>query len=133
MTDPRLTEDTSAWVHPFCSPRLPPDWERTDVGTDGARWLHAHRRFSVILSGATEADGKRWLHLSCAHATHLPSWDDLTWVKRTWLGDDRHALIVLPRADVYVNLHPFCLHLWHCLDGYPLPEFSGIVAGLRTI
>lgn len=26
--------------------------------------------------------------------------------------------------DKYINLHPTCLHLWHCLDGDVVPDFA---------
>jgi hypothetical protein len=31
------------------------------------------------------------------------------------------------------NLHPRCLHLFACMDGDPIPEFSGVIGGVRTI
>ena len=38
--------------------------------------------------------------------------------------------MVFPERKFHVNIHPFCLHLWCCLDGDGLPEFSH---GLGTI
>jgi hypothetical protein len=79
---------------------------------------------TVIFSGMVEADGKRWLHVSCAHGNRLPSWDDLKLVKETFIGRDRKAVQVFPSQEEYVNVNPYCLHLWHCLDGDGLPDFT---------
>ena len=35
---------------------------------------------------------------------------------------------------LFVNIHPNCLHLFACVDGWPLPEFSGVLpTGARAI
>jgi hypothetical protein len=77
----------------------------------------------VVLSARREADGRRWLHVSFSRPSKLPSWDDLREVKNTFVGKDRRAIQVLPPESEYVNIHDYCLHLWCCLDGDPLPDF----------
>ena len=80
-------------------------------------------RLRVICSARVEADGKRWMHVSCSTPTRLPTWDELRLVKDTFIGRDRPALQLLPRQSEYVNIHPHVLHLWSCLDGDPTPDF----------
>lgn len=77
----------------------------------------------VICSARTEADGKRWLHVSCGHRDRLPTWDELVTVKETFIGRERLAIQVIPRRSEHVNTHPNVLHLWSCLDGDPTPDF----------
>ena len=77
----------------------------------------------VIASLAWEEDLKRWLHVSVSHAQRLPTWEELRAVKAAFVGPDRAALQVFPRADEYVNHHPYTLHLWHCLEGDVTPDF----------
>lgn len=79
---------------------------------------------AVIVSQAVEQDGKRWLHVSCSRRDRLPSWEDLGDVKAAFLGDEVLAIQVLPKKSQYVNLHPFVLHLWRCLDSDPCPDFT---------
>lgn len=83
----------------------------------------------VIASGATEADGKRWIHVSLSRPSRLPSWEDVREVKDTFIGPDRKAIQVLPPKAEYVNVHRYTLHLFCCLDGDPLPDFrkAGII------
>lgn len=105
---------------------LPLGWTEEPYG-DGWRFVTAGGLFSVITS-VREAGGKRWLHVSCAHAEYLPSWKELRWIKDLWIGRERKAIQVIPSEAEHASLHPYCLHLFHCLDGDPLPDFR--VAGL---
>lgn len=104
-------------------------------GEDGYTARFAHLRFLVTVS--PQDDGKAWLHASVSRRDkQTPTWEDLGKLKHYVLGDDRYAYFVLPPIDKYVNLGPV-LHLFHCLDagdrGMVLPEFSGVIEGVRTI
>jgi hypothetical protein len=105
----------------FLPGRLPEDWQPidSDVFTAFSRADDLH----VVVSVNTEADGKRWLHVSASYADRVPTYDELCEVKRLFIGNGRHALSLYPRFDEHVNHHPFVLHLWSCLDGHPLPDF----------
>jgi hypothetical protein len=82
-----------------------------------------HDHLSLIVTACREADGHLWVHLSMAGRDRLPTWAELV-AARDWIfGPDALAIQVLPPVDKHVNLHPFCLHLWHCVDGTPLPDF----------
>ena len=41
-----------------------------------------------------------------------------------FVGRERVALQVLPQESKYINLNPYCLHLWACLDGEAVPDFA---------
>ena len=103
----------------------PPGWRRVEERADGVAWAHNKRGLAVIASVAIEGDGKRWLHVSCSHARRPPTHDDMADVKCIFIGDEQYAIVVYPPWRLHVNIHPNCLHLWSCLDGHPLPEFSG--------
>jgi hypothetical protein len=89
---------------------------------DGARYAN-DAGLTVILSGAIEEDGRRWLHLSISHRSRLPKWRELVAVRDLFPGDV-YCYQVLPPQEKHVNIHPRVLHLWHCLDGNPLPDFT---------
>jgi len=55
---------------------------------------------------------EKWLHVSVSRTDRLPSWEDLKAVKDRFIGRDREAIQVIPRSRDFVNVHPFCLHLW---------------------
>lgn len=84
----------------------------------------------AIIDCGEKADGQMWLHLSVSREKWAPSHQDMTAAKLAFLGD-RYAYAVWSPKDRYVNIHPFCLHLWARLDGAPvLPEFSDVIEGL---
>lgn len=100
---------------------------------NGSFYERNHTRIRVGTSVAYEDDGKRWIHISMSHRKRMPTHDEMLEVKNFFIGDDRYAMQVFPPKDMYVNQHPFCLHLWHCLDGHPLPEFSHVFNGKRQV
>lgn len=116
----RVWREVSPTIHP--SVLL---FHLVEYGEDGARWSHIFSGCSVIVSAHTEADGKRWLHVSVGHPARLPRWEELREVKDNFIGKDRLAIQVLPAAKDYVNINPNVLHLWCCLDDFRLPDFTG--------
>lgn len=127
-------EDALAWARAAFPPPddLPAGWRLVRPSIDGYHVVSADR-LSVIVSGSVEADGQRWLHVSYARPNRMPDYNDTTRVRRLFLGEERYCCAVWPPRDRYVNHHRYCLHLWACLDGWPLPEFSGTLGGVRTI
>lgn len=112
-----------AWVAPWLPEALPPGWALVEAAPDGASYRH-RRGMTVIVSGAVEGDGRRWLHVSLARPDRLPSYQDQALVKNLFIGRDREAYSVWARQSRHVNIHPFALHLWCPVDGPVLPDFT---------
>lgn len=103
--------------------RLPPSWELFERRGDGISVRHLSG-LGVIVSVAKELDGKRWMHVSLSYRNRLPSYTDLVEAKNLFIGEEKTAYQVFPAKEKHINIHPYCLHLWHCLDGDPLPDFT---------
>lgn len=101
---------------------LPHGWRVDEAGFDGARYLH-RKGLRAIVSACIEDDGRPWLHMSLSRADRLPTWDELREAKDLFIGRDRHAYQCLVPPSEYVNVHPFCLHLFAPVDGRALPDF----------
>ena len=71
----------------------------------------------VLVSLSMMENGEHFLHVSVSRKSRLPSWDDLKRVKNAFIGEDREAVHVLPKQSDYINLHPYCLHLWSEWEG----------------
>ena len=97
-------------------------------GADGAAYMGVG--LAVIASADVESDGRRWAHVSLSRKHKMPSYEDIKLVKDLFIGPDREAYQVFPAANKHVNIHKYCLHLWTCLDGPALPDFT---RGLNTI
>lgn len=122
---------TMTWAPHELHERLSADprWLRLQVGEDGECWQRMGLR--VIWSVATELDGRLWLHVSASRMDRLPSYGDMTMVKRIFVGAHRMAYSLwVPEAE-HVNIHARALHLWHPMSGpLPLPDFT---RGMGTI
>lgn len=107
---------------------LPANWTPIgEFGPGGWTYVDRRRRLSVIqtLSDKNDfGDGRTWLHVSIASPDRMPTYDELIELKATFVGEDRKAIMVLPPRSEHVNIHPNCLHLYCCLDGDPLPDFT---------
>lgn len=108
---------------------LSADFQTIWDNEDGRAYMYTNsyyptKQIAIIISINIETDGKRWIHLSASRKKQLPSWMDLKEIKQIFL-QDRKAIQVLPQKDRYVNINPYVLHLFTCLDGDGLPEFSG--------
>lgn len=103
---------------------LPRDWECLSITDDGAAYRNDRTGQTVIVSVSRETDGRRWLHVSTAFPDRLPTYAELARVKRLWIGEGRRALQLFVESGAHVNIHRYALHLWHCVDGDGLPDFS---------
>lgn len=118
--------ESEAWeiLGRYVPEKLPPGWQSEQVGDDGASYRNRRTGQAVIISVSREADGRRWVHVSTSFATRVPTYAELAEVKRLWIGDDRRAMQLFVERAKHVNLHPHTLHLWHCVDGDGLPDFT---------
>lgn len=98
-------------------------WKLLEQSADGAAYARRDG-LKVIATISEEEDGKRWLHVSCSRKARLPSYGDMVDVKAVFVGEHREAYQVFARRSKHVNIMPFCLHLWCCLDGPALPDFT---------
>lgn len=121
-----------AWL-----PTVPPAaWhesrERWGLSRDfGRAYRKPGEGLLVLLSCAECGDRKRWLHVSVSRADRkIPTWEQMSQVKRLFIGDERTALQVMPPKAKHVNIHPGVLHMYVCLDGDVTPDFT---AGGETI
>lgn len=101
------------------------------MGAEAAQYMRAweYNGLFIIASAGEYDDGREWLHVSVSRKSRVPSYDEITRVKRDFFGDDKKAVLVLPEKKNHVNIHDFCLHLFYSAEN-PLPEFS---AGRGTI
>lgn len=89
--------------------------EETPCPIPGRLWrrrLGKHNFMTVIAS----VDGGS-LHVSISHNSRYPTWDEILAVRAWAFPSDMEVVMVLARADDYVNLHPNCFHLWQSACG----------------
>lgn len=90
-------------------------------GVDG--FSCTNRGLVVIFSISIENDNKNWIHVSYSYHDRLPSYEITKEMKRIFIGDDKKAIMIFPEKSEHINIMPYCLHLWHCIDGDNIPDF----------
>lgn len=78
------------------------------------------------------SDGEGWEHVSVTtfEGRRTPTWAEMCRVKELFWEDTDAVVQYHPPADVYVNTHPFCLHLWRPIGveiPVPPPELVGLM------
>ena len=90
-----------------------------DAGNNGAFMIpysNSNATLRVIAS-----DGKRWEHVSVSTPDRTPTWEEMDFIKGLfWEPQDCVMQLHPPRSN-WVNLHPYCLHLWRPI-GQEIPQ-----------
>lgn len=126
------------WVEALMPRVLPNEWRQIEGGVvsaetgrhNGNMYVNERRGLRIVMSAAWELDGRRWLHLSMSHPNRLPTWSELVQAKEAFMGKDSRAVQILPPRSEWVNIHAYTLHMFVCLDGDPLPDFTRGGGGL---
>ena len=63
-------------------------------------------------AGVVWSWGGGWEHVSVSYPNRCPTWDEMCKVKEMFWHDSEVVVQFHPRKEDYVNIHPFCLHLW---------------------
>lgn len=115
--------DTLDWVASYLPTELGYRWDVFSRSKAGMTAI-CKNGLVVMMSGCTEMDDKRWLHLSVSREDRIPNWDEIVYVKETFLGKDTEGIVKLAPRSQWVNLMPYCMHIWHCVDGEVTPDFA---------
>ncbi|MBN9401241.1 MAG: hypothetical protein J0I30_00235 [Burkholderiales bacterium] len=94
-------------------------------GNNGAfivRLKHG-QRVQVVAS-----DHGGWEHVSVSRQDRCPTWDEMCQVKALFWEPEDCVVQFHPRESEYVNLHPYCLHMWRPTDEVLVLPPKGMVA-----
>ena len=58
------------------------------------------------------SDGAGWEHVSVSTPIRCPRWEEMCFVKAAFWGPEDVVMQLHPGESVYVDFHPYCLHLW---------------------
>lgn len=56
--------------------------------------------------------GGGWDHVSVSFSNRCPTWDEMCKVKDIFFDEDECCIEYHPAKKNYVNVHPYCLHIW---------------------
>ena len=73
-----------------------------------------------------------WQHVSVSLKNRCPNWDEMSFIKDLFWGEEQTVVQFHPKKDAYVDNHPNCLHLWRKKDTeYELPP--SIYVGIKGL
>jgi len=105
-------------------------------GNNGAFQIRT-LKFPRVIFNAIASDGGGWEHVSVTimGASRCPTWEEMCFIKSLfWDPEDCVVQFHPPESD-YVNVHPYCLHLWREIGREirtPPAIFVGPITGATT-
>jgi hypothetical protein len=79
---------------------------------EGAFRIPSGKPLSSTVFQVIASSGMGWEHVSVSLPNRCPFWDEMCFIKSLFWGNDETVIQYHPAASEYVNVHPFCLHLW---------------------
>lgn len=68
------------------------------------------------------SDSRGWDHVSVSCSDRCPTWEEMCFVKDLFFTEEETVIQYHPPKSVYINYHPFVLHLWRSHEyNVPLP------------
>lgn len=90
------------------------DLQRVEAGEDGGRGYlfgldrKKPNKYAVVVWSW----GGGWDHVSVSFRDRCPSWDEMCQVKNWFFYPDECCIEYHPAQSDYVDIHPYCLHIW---------------------
>lgn len=73
-------------------------------------FLIPHKKVRLQVIAGIEPDG--WEHVSVSLPNREPKWGDMCYIKDLFFHDEEACLQFHPKHSEYINISPYCLHLW---------------------
>lgn len=86
-------------------------WKNGDINPNAKAYTNGHLAVIVSIDDPDER-----YHLSISHRRRMPTWDEIGQARRELLPPDLHFCIPHPPEKFWINVHPYCLHLWEIRD-----------------
>lgn len=92
-----------------------------DAGNGVFKVFVNNRSFRVVAS-----NGLGWDHVSVSPCNQkrktCPTWEEMCAIKDMFFDHEETVMQLHPPVSEYVNIHPYCLHLWRPNDGRIIPR-----------
>jgi len=104
-----------------------PDKYIIETGIDGGMYSipFEGRDLNVIAS-----NGANWDHVSVSLKNRCPNWREMCFIKDLFFEENEVAMQLHPAKDDYINMHPYCLHLWRA-HNVEIPMPPSILVGFK--
>ena len=83
-----------------------------DEGIDGGMGLVFLNGIKAKPASIVFSWGEGWEHVSIAYTNRTPTLEEMCKVKDMFWNEEECVVQFHPPKSEYVNVHPYCLHLW---------------------
>lgn len=83
-----------------------------ETGGSGLIYLGGITKKPAVVVFSYAVCGIEWEHVSVSYNNRCPTWDEMCMVKDMFFYETECAIQFHPVKKDYVNIHPYCLHLW---------------------
>lgn len=95
---------------------------KTPAGATYGAFNIKYRTFDLFVVSSGKWVEEEWEHVSVSLKHRCPNWEEMCFIKNLFWGDDEVVLQFHPAKTDYVNIHPYCLHMWkHKSLVFPMP------------
>ena len=88
-----------------------------DYGEQGLAAYYKHPRYKTHQMLIVFSCDRGWEHASISLKNRCPTWDEMCSIKDIFWNEDEAVMQIHPPKADYVNLYPYCLHLWKPVNG----------------
>lgn len=86
-------------------------------GEDGGMGFIRITRSCPDTAAVVWSNGGGWDHVSVSFYNRCPKWEEMCKVKELFFLPEECCVEYHPAESEYVNLHPYCLHIWRPQNG----------------
>jgi hypothetical protein len=84
---------------------------------------------TIVASGGDYPASSGWEHVSISTPRRPPNWQEMCFAKDAFWTEEECVVQFHPPKSVWVNNHPYCLHLWKPPHSIQLPP--SILIGIK--
>lgn len=86
----------------------------------------------IMAADGKDEEAQGWEHVSVSCPNRTPTWKEMCWVKDQFWEEEEVVFQLHPRKSEYVNVHPYCLHMWRH-NVVPCPAPPSIFVGPKDV
>lgn len=109
------------------------------LGSDDSDGNNGLFQFAIqgYIFNCIASDGLDWEHVSITiDRNRTPNWEQMCFIKDVFWDEEDIVVQYHPSKSQYVNMHPYCLHLWRNTKYdiiSPPPELIGVITKTQLI
>lgn len=84
----------------------------TDEWQEGIAGYYRHPKYKPMAMVFVASWNGGWEHVSVSLRNRCPTWEEMCAFKDIFWEEEECVVQFHPPKSEYVNLHPYCLHMW---------------------